>query len=158
MSTHNPYDDSHAYSRIKLQYRSGHGSDTEKDRELPLRLLIMGNFKGHREDTPLAERKAIPITPKHFATAMYEANISTRVTDTNGDPCDLHFGCLQDFHPDNIVQQHPQLRLYQYIRELFSELKSPYIPRKRRADIKQEIADAILQLAQTYKPYQPKKT
>ena len=91
--------------------------------ELLLRLLLMGNFKGHRQTLPVAARKAMSTTPHNFEQAMRELDIS--VTLQEDEPETLHFQTLKDFHPDNITEQHSTLRLYKLLRKRLTRLKNP---------------------------------
>lgn len=134
--------------RINLHYRSRRGSSSGDDVELPLRLLVMGNFKGHRQDTPVAERKALSVNANNFDAVMRESGISVTLNDTESQTLD--FESLKDFHPDNIIQQHSTLRLYALLRQRLTQLKNPMSCGKTHDQIIAELELAFGKLIEKY--------
>ena len=117
-------------ARICITFRPYSGAHEGEDIELPLKLLVTGNFKGYREDTPLAEREPVAITPETFNEAMAAANIEITLP---GNPSQTLRVCsLEDFHPDRILEQLPKTRLYLQIRQTLVELKNRLLTEKQR--------------------------
>lgn len=119
-------------ARIRITYRHNNGPHQGEDIELPLKLLVMGNFKGYREDTPLAEREPAAITLETFNEVMAAANIEITLPG-NGNPSQILRICsLEDFHPDCILQQLPNTRHYLQIRQTLVELKNRLLTEQQR--------------------------
>lgn len=139
--------------RINLQYRSSRKSDAGENVELPLRLLVLGNFKGDKQHTPIEERKTVDITQKNFDVAMRESEVKLTLNDDTSQI--LHFRSLKDFHPDKIIQQHDTLRHYELLRRRLTEIKHPINFGKTRAQAMTELKFAFGELVKHY--YRQKK-
>jgi len=139
--------------RINLQYRSRKKSNAGENVELPLRLLVLGNFKGDKQHTPIEERKTVEVTQKNFDVAMRESDVKLTLNDDTSQT--LHFQSLKDFHPDNIIHQHATLRLYALLRDRLSELHHPMNYGKTRAQAMTELKFAFGELVKHY--YRQKK-
>ncbi|GAB1121351.1 MAG: type VI secretion system contractile sheath small subunit [Shewanella algae] len=101
--------------------------------ELPLKLLVLGDFKGHPEDSQLEERKTVQVDKSNFESVMKEANLSisatvdNKLTDEDGAELsvDLKFDSLKDFSPDSIGEQVPEIQKLIELREALVALKGP---------------------------------
>ncbi len=101
--------------------------------ELPLRLLVLGDFLGKEDSTPVEERKLLSVDKNTFATVMEEAGLERQFTAPNAlsdeDDADLkvslQFRSLKDFEPDSIVRQVPELKKLIELREALVALKGP---------------------------------
>jgi|ERR1700722_4697685 type VI secretion system protein ImpB len=101
--------------------------------ELPLRMVVVGEFLGKEDTTPVEERKLLSVDKNTFATVMEEAGLERQFTTKNAlteeDDADLRvslqFRSLKDFEPDSIVRQVPELKKLIELREALVALKGP---------------------------------
>ncbi|BCL71995.1 conserved hypothetical protein [Vibrio nigripulchritudo MADA3029] len=118
--------------RINIKYIPATG-DAQAEVELPLKTLVVGDFKGHPEEAPLEERKPVSIDKNNFESVMKESQLtlSTSVSNKLVDeddadlPVELSFESLADFTPDSIVKQVPELSKLIELREALLALKGP---------------------------------
>lgn len=130
--------------RINISYQQA-GNEQEQV-ELPLKILVLGNYGGDPATDVLEERKPININKDNFSSVMEQSNLSLtlQVPDKiHGEASDeasgelalsLHFRKLSDFGPEAIVEQSPELRKLMQLREALTALKGPMgnIPQFRR--------------------------
>ena len=125
-------------SRVNIRYVKYTGGAQEKV-ELPLKLLLLGDYTLREDDTPLDERKKISVNKDNFAAVMREQNLSlsmvvpNRLAGREDDEMrvDLDIESLGDFSPDAIVQNIPELKKMIEIRELLSDLKARVITNRK---------------------------
>jgi type VI secretion system protein ImpB len=102
--------------------------------ELPLKLLVLGDYSaGHASDS-LAERKRIDVNKNNFDAVLSELNPKIRVDLPNaleGDNAEssvaLNFKSMQDFEPESVAHQIPQLQRLISMRNLLRDLKSNFL-------------------------------
>ncbi|NDL71883.1 type VI secretion system contractile sheath small subunit [Vreelandella alkaliphila] len=119
--------------RINIKYVPATGGQ-QTDTELPLKLLVVGDFKGREEETPIEERQAVQINSTNFQSVMREAGLELKAAvpnrldeseGANDISIDLSFKSLEDFSPDAVAKQVPELRKLVELREALVALKGP---------------------------------
>ncbi|SEI18054.1 type VI secretion system contractile sheath small subunit [Pseudomonas asplenii] len=113
---------------IKLDLHTG---GAQKKVELPLKLMLMGDYSNGGELHPLAEKTKVAIDRNNFDSVLAEFSPSLKLTVENtlateaGDTCvDLTFHRMKDFEPEQVARQIPQLRRLLAMRNLLRDLKS----------------------------------
>jgi type VI secretion system protein ImpB len=117
--------------RVNIVYKPA--GDVAEDVELPLRILMLGDFTGKADDTPVEERKPINIDKDNFNDVLAETNvgIDINVPDTlSGEAgaemgVSLKFRHMKDFTPEGVVEQVPELRSLLDLRNALNALKGP---------------------------------
>jgi type VI secretion system protein ImpB len=108
-----------------------HTGGAQKKVELPLKLLVAGDFSAGREQAPLAERKKTNIDKNNFDAVLadYAPDLKIAAQNTLADdgselPVNLSFRSMKDFEPEHVARQIPQLRAMLAMRNLLRDLKS----------------------------------
>jgi type VI secretion system protein ImpB len=117
-----------ARDRVNLVYRD---HETKAERELPLKLLVIGDYTGREDNRPLDERKPIKVDNRNLGAVMAEHglrltfNCPSKLSDDPEDtlPVDLRFASYSDFGPEWVAQQVPELRTLLETRRSLSEMK-----------------------------------
>ncbi len=118
--------------RVNIVYRPATG-DAKEEVELPLRILVMGDFTQSADDRMLEEREPVNIDKDNFDEVLKAQNISMNLTVPNkisGEPDDelsvkLDFESLKDFGPEEIARKTPELKKLLELREALTALKGP---------------------------------
>lgn len=97
--------------RFEFQFGSGRGTARRRDDDLPMRLLLLGDFSGAAAAArgPLAERRTHKVDVDTLEDAM--RRLAPRVTVDAGA---ITFHDLDDFHPDRLFAR---LDLFQALRQ-----------------------------------------
>jgi type VI secretion system protein ImpB len=103
----------------------------QKKTELPLKMLVMGDFSNGRTKGKIADRKRININGDNFESVMADLEPKARfevpnllAKDGSDFTIDLAFQSMKDFRPDSVAQQIPELHSLMAMRNLLKELKS----------------------------------
>lgn len=118
--------------RINIKYVPSTGDD-QAEVELPLKLVVVGDFKGTPDATSIEERETVSVDKNNFEAVMRESNLNieasvdNKLVDEDGQtlPINLSFNSLKDFSPDNIATQVPELNKLVELREALVALKGP---------------------------------
>lgn len=118
--------------RINVTFKPAIG-DAQEEVELPLKLLVAGDFWQRDDPRPIEERKPINIDKDNFNEVLAKQNLSielavpNRLSEENDDELAvrLHLASLRDFSPEGIVNQVPELRQLLELREALVALKGP---------------------------------
>ncbi|MFN0137586.1 MAG: type VI secretion system contractile sheath small subunit [Phycisphaerae bacterium] len=117
--------------RINITYRPA--TNAKEQKELPLRMAILGDFTLRNDDTPLEERKTIKVDKDNFNEVLASqkletsVNVKNKLTGKDGDELGvkLKFASLKDFEPEQIARQVPELAKLLETREALNALKAP---------------------------------
>lgn len=108
-----------------------HTGGAQKKVELPLKLLVAGDFSAGKEQAPLAERKKINIDKNNFDAVLSDFSPELKVAAGNTlaeDGSDLSvalsFRSMKDFEPEQVARQIPELQALLAMRNLLRDLKS----------------------------------
>lgn len=113
---------------LKLDLHTG---GVSKKTELPLKLLVAGDFSNGQGSAPLSERKKVNLNKNNFDNVLSEfspsINLSVANTlagDGSEDNISLTFQSMKDFEPEQIARQIPQLKAMLAMRSLLRDLKA----------------------------------
>lgn len=113
---------------IKLDLHTG---GRQKKFELPLKLMIIGDYSNGKEKRPLSDREKININKNNFNNILTEYCPSLNITVENTqsesqckENISLQFLEMKDFEPEQVARQIPHLRLMLAMRNLLRDLKS----------------------------------
>lgn len=113
---------------IKLDLHTG---GAQKKVELPLKLMMLGDYSNGQEDCPLSERSKININKNNFDNVLAEFSPALTLTventfadDGTDASVDLKFEKMKDFEPEEVARQIPSLRALLATRNLLRDLKS----------------------------------
>lgn len=109
--------------------------DAQKKIELPMRLLVMGDFTGKESGIPLEDREKININKDNFEDVLRSQNVDMDlvVKDTlSGGEDDemkvnIKIDSMADFHPEQVAKQVPQLQKLLATRNLLQDLRNRII-------------------------------
>lgn len=124
------YQDEIPASRVNIKYVKYVG-EAQEEVELPLKLLLVGDYTMREDDTPVEDRKKINVNKNNFASVMKEQKLGLNFSVKNvlseeegaEMAVDLKFDSLDDFLPENIAAQVPDLNVLLEVRKLLMDLK-----------------------------------
>jgi type VI secretion system protein ImpB len=118
--------------RVNIVYRPATG-DAQEEVELPLKMLVMGDFTGSADERQLEDREPINIDKDNFNDVLKAQNIGLNFSVPNklsGKPDEeinvkLNINSMKDFGPESIADQVPELKKLLELREALKALKGP---------------------------------
>ncbi len=119
--------------RVNIVYKPSTG-DAVEEKELPLKLLMMGDYTGRADETPLGERKVISVNKDNFSDVMrgqkleMEFGVDNKLAEGEEAgqlPVKLKINTLKDFSPEEVAQQVPELKKLLDLRDALTALKGP---------------------------------
>jgi type VI secretion system protein ImpB len=129
--------------RIELRL-SHEGEETE----LPLRLLVMGDFTGRPEPTLVSERTAVSVDRDNFNRVMKEHHVEVdfecdNVLGADGGKLAVHLQLrrLADLEPESVARQVPEVRALLDVRSALTAMKGPLGGEKAFRNIIQRFLD-----------------
>jgi type VI secretion system protein ImpB len=118
--------------RVNIVYRPATG-DAQQEVELPLKVLVMGDFTMREDGTPVEDRAPINVNKDNFNEVLNAQNVKLDMSVDNklSDEPDskmtvsLDFKNMRDFEPDAILKKVPELNKLVELREALKALKGP---------------------------------
>lgn len=150
-------------TRINLKLDVGKG-DAKKKMELPLKMLVMGDFSFKKRTDRVADREKISINKNNFEQVMdsldlkLNYNVENKLTGDGDLKVDLDIKSMNSFKPENVAKNIPALSRLLAARNLLKDLKSNLLDnrefRKRLEDILKD-PNAAAQLQEELKKIVP---
>ncbi|MDR2731671.1 MAG: type VI secretion system contractile sheath small subunit [Fibromonadaceae bacterium] len=126
----NSYQNEIPPARINIQLSVDNGG-AQKKMELPLKLLVLGDFKMDGDESRLMEREKLNINKDNFDGVMRSMNVEMKTSvenrlkkDGSEMPIELEFDSMKSFEPMEIVKQVPDLNRLMAVRNLIKDLGS----------------------------------
>ncbi|WP_426753320.1 type VI secretion system contractile sheath small subunit [Myxococcus sp. Y35] len=118
--------------RVNIVYKPATGNSQEQV-ELPLKVLMLGDFTGQEDARPLEQRAPINVDKTNFNEVMAQQDLKVTLTAADklsADPnatmsVSLQFKNLNDFSPESVVNQVPELKKLLELRSALNALKGP---------------------------------
>ncbi len=118
--------------RVNIVYKPATG-DAKEEVELPLKVLVMGDFTLAEDETPVEDRKTVNIDKDNFNDVLksYDIKLDTVVKNTLAEESgeemavSIDFKELKDFNPDAIVEKVPELKKLVDLRNALNAVKGP---------------------------------
>ena len=137
MARNRSFQDEIPPSRVNIRY---HNKVTGQEKvELPLKLLLLGDYTFRDDDTALEDREKISVNKDNFAAVMREQGLKldmvvpNRLSGLEDDEMrvQLDVDSLGAMTPDEIVKRVPELQQLIEVRELLTELKARVITNRK---------------------------
>jgi type VI secretion system protein ImpB len=118
--------------RVNITYKPATGNAKEEV-ELPLKMLMLGDYTQRPDPRPLEDRKPINVDKDNFQKVMAEQklNVTFNVKDQLSEESEneltvnLKFRRLSDMEPEAIANQVPELKKLLDLRAALTALKGP---------------------------------
>ena len=117
--------------RVNIVYRPSQG-EAQEDVELPLKMLVLGDFTGSQDGPPVERREPVQADTDNFDDVLKAQNIDIAFRVPNrlvaeGEDLNvqLRVESMRDFGPEAIVEQVPELKRLLELREALRALKGP---------------------------------
>ncbi|WP_312481915.1 type VI secretion system contractile sheath small subunit [Stutzerimonas nitrititolerans] len=119
--------------RINVTFKPATGN-AQEEIELPLKLMVLGDFTQRADDRKIEERKPISIDKNSFDEVLAKQELSltlgvpNRLNDEAVDEdlaVQLKINSMKDFNPASLVEQVPELKKLMELRDALVALKGP---------------------------------
>jgi len=105
--------------------------DAKAKMELPQRSLVMGDFTGRKDDSPLDEREVINVNKDNFESVMksldlqIETVVKNRLKEGEDElKVNLKIDEMNSFRPEEVARQVPELNRLLAMRNLLQDLRN----------------------------------
>lgn len=119
--------------RINVTFKPALGN-AQEEVELPLKLLVLGDFTQQVDERKVEDRKPISIDKSNFDDVLAKQNLNLTISVPNrlqeeSENQELAVSVtvdsMKDFNPANLVKQVPELKALMDLREALVALKGP---------------------------------
>lgn len=129
--------------RVNIRFKPATGNAKEEV-ELPLKLMVLGDFTGRADDRPVEERELVNVNKDNFDDVMKSQKLGLDMVAENklddspeagNMTVSLKFESIKDFEPERVAAQIPELRTLTDLRSALVALKGPLgnVPAFRKA-------------------------
>lgn len=122
--------------RVNIVYKPATG-DSQEEKELPLKLLMLGDYTLREEEALLEDRKPVSVDKDNFNDVMQSQGLNLTLNVPNKLAAEeaggeekqltakLEFKTMKDFHPAEVAKQVPELNQLLELRAALTALKGP---------------------------------
>lgn len=119
--------------RINVTFKPATGG-AQEEIELPLKLMVLGDFTQRADERKIEDRKPISIDKNNFDEVLGKQelnltfNVPNRLQDEQGSeelPVQLRINSMKDFNPAAVVDQVSELKKLMELRDALVALKGP---------------------------------
>jgi len=119
--------------RINVTFKPALGN-AQEEIELPLKLLVLGDFTQQADERKVEDRKPISIDKNNFDDVLAKQNLNLTISVPNRLQeeseneelaVSIKVGSMKDFNPANLVDQVPELKKLMELRDALVALKGP---------------------------------
>lgn len=120
--------------RINVTFKSTLG-DAQEEIELPLKLMVLGDFTQRADDRKIEDRKTISIDKNNFDDVLAKQNLNLSLSVANrlqdeaaeGEELavNIRICAMKDFNPADLAEQIPELKKLMELRRALVALKGP---------------------------------
>jgi type VI secretion system protein ImpB len=118
--------------RVNIVYKPAKG-DVQEEVELPLKVLVMGDFTMREDSRPVEDRAPINVDKDNFNDVLkaHDVKMDLSVENKLSDEPDakmnvsLDFKTMRDFEPDQLIKKIPEMKKLLELRDTLKALKGP---------------------------------
>ena len=119
--------------RINITFKPATG-DAKEEIELPLKLLVLGDFTQQVDERPVEDRKPINIDKNNFDEVLAKQNLGLTLSvpnrlqdedDSQELAVELRLNSMKDFNPTSLVDKVPEMKKLMELRDALMALKGP---------------------------------
>lgn len=119
--------------RINITFKPATGS-AQEEIELPLKLLVLGDFTQQVDERKVEDRKPINIDKNNFDEVLANQKLGLTLSvpnrlqdedDSQELAIDLRINSMKDFNPASLVEHVPEMRKLMELRDALMALKGP---------------------------------
>ena len=127
--------------RVNISYKPAVG-DSNAQIELPMKVLVMGQFASQPDDRVMEDREVINVNKNNFDDVMssmdlnVQFSVPNKLAEKDGEEMTVELSpkSLKDLTPDRLVETVPELKKVIELRNALKALKGPLgnVPKMRR--------------------------
>ncbi|MCQ2995703.1 type VI secretion system contractile sheath small subunit [Pseudomonas syringae] len=119
--------------RINITFKPATGS-AQEEIELPLKLMVLGDFTQQMDERKVEDRKPINIDKNNFDEVLANQRLGLTLSvpnrlqdedDSQELAIDLRINSMKDFNPASLVEHVPEMKKLMELRDALMALKGP---------------------------------